>query len=118
MRDASPTPAPSAGPHPQAAHPRPLFILANPRSGSGDKKALLAAATGALDAAGHPYEVVELETTSVENDCLRAAQRAAAEGGAVVAAGGDGTASTVANAARVAGVPFGLLPMGTFNYFA
>ncbi len=47
-----------------------------------------------------------------------AAQAALADGGLVVAAGGDGTINAVASAARLAGVPLGVVPMGTFNYFS
>ncbi|CAN7268621.1 diacylglycerol kinase family protein [Acidovorax sp. Leaf78] len=47
-----------------------------------------------------------------------AAEAARQDGGLVVAAGGDGTINAVAAAALRAGVPMGVLPMGTFNYFA
>ena len=47
-----------------------------------------------------------------------AAQAARADGGLVVAAGGDGTINAVASAALLAGVPVGVVPMGTFNYFS
>ncbi|WP_298207482.1 diacylglycerol kinase family protein [Acidovorax sp.] len=47
-----------------------------------------------------------------------AAQAAQADGGLVVAAGGDGTINAVAAAALRAGVPMGVVPMGTFNYFS
>lgn len=36
----------------------------------------------------------------------------------IVAAGGDGTAMAVAGAMRGKGVPFAVLPLGTFNFFA
>ena len=39
-------------------------------------------------------------------------------GGVVVAAGGDGTVSTVADAVRRAGGVLGVIPMGTLNHFA
>jgi diacylglycerol kinase family enzyme len=39
-------------------------------------------------------------------------------GGAVVAAGGDGTINAVAQATLGSGCPFGVLPQGTFNYFS
>ena len=49
----------------------------------------------------------------------RAAVEAARnDGGLVVAAGGDGTINAVASAALLAGVPVGVVPMGTFNYFS
>lgn len=38
--------------------------------------------------------------------------------GAVVAAGGDGTLNAVAQAVWNANLPMGVLPQGTFNYFA
>lgn len=47
-----------------------------------------------------------------------AARSAQADGGLVVAAGGDGTINAVATAAWAQGVPMGVLAMGTFNYFA
>lgn len=48
----------------------------------------------------------------------RAAQAARADGGLVVAAGGDGTINAVAAAALREGVPMGVVPLGTFNYFS
>ena len=47
-----------------------------------------------------------------------AAERAAADGSTLVAAGGDGTVSTVAAVAAAAGVTFGVVPLGTLNHFA
>lgn len=51
---------------------------------------------------------------------LAAAARRAAEGGAgrVVAGGGDGTINAVASALLGTGKSLGVLPVGTFNYFA
>ena len=46
------------------------------------------------------------------------AAKALADGSAVVAVGGDGTINTVAQAAHAAGCAMGVLPEGTFNYFA
>src|SRR5690606_5437963 len=43
--------------------------------------------------------------------------RARDQGGAVVAVGGDGTLSAVAQGVLDAGLPFGIVPQGTFNYF-
>jgi diacylglycerol kinase family enzyme len=47
-----------------------------------------------------------------------AAYAARADGGLVVAAGGDGTVNAVAAAALRVGVPMGVVPLGTFNYFS
>jgi diacylglycerol kinase family enzyme len=47
-----------------------------------------------------------------------AAERAAAAGRVLVAAGGDGTVSTVAAVAVRTGSDLGVLPLGTLNHFA
>jgi|SRR4051812_3151130 diacylglycerol kinase family enzyme len=47
-----------------------------------------------------------------------AAERAARDGRILVAAGGDGTVSTVAGVAAAAGATFGVIPLGTLNHFA
>jgi diacylglycerol kinase family enzyme len=47
-----------------------------------------------------------------------AAERAAADGEAIVAGGGDGTASAVASVAVRTGATFGVVPLGTLNHFA
>ncbi|MBP1805138.1 diacylglycerol/lipid kinase family protein [Rubellimicrobium aerolatum] len=53
------------------------------------------------------------------HDIKATAQQAVRDGfGAVVAAGGDGTIMTVAGAMADSGRRFGVLPLGTFNYFA
>lgn len=52
-------------------------------------------------------------------DLEEAARGAVAEGfGAIIAAGGDGTIMAVAGAVAGSGLRFGVLPLGTFNYFA
>jgi diacylglycerol kinase family enzyme len=48
----------------------------------------------------------------------QAATRAIATHAAVVAVGGDGTLNTVAQAAHALGCAMGVVPQGTFNYFA
>lgn len=47
-----------------------------------------------------------------------AAVRAASDRAILIAAGGDGTISTVARAAFLRRVTLGVVPLGTFNYFA
>jgi diacylglycerol kinase family enzyme len=118
MGNADSTPMRDAGGDPRAGAALPLVIAANPRSGTGDKRAEIEVASAALAAAGHPHEICELDDSPGEAACRRAARRAAQLGGVLVAAGGDGTVNAAVNAARAAGVPLGLLPMGTFNHFA
>ena len=48
----------------------------------------------------------------------KAAETAAAAGETLVAAGGDGTVSTVAAVAVKTGATFGVIPLGTLNHFA
>src|SRR5258708_12993481 len=47
-----------------------------------------------------------------------AAEKAASAGDTLVAAGGDGTVSTVAAGAVTSGATFGVIPLGTLNHFA
>lgn len=61
---------------------------------------------------------VPVERGDIVALATEAAGLAKADGGLVVAAGGDGTINAVATAAWTQGVPMGVVPMGTFNYFA
>lgn len=54
----------------------------------------------------------------VHADLLAAAERAAEDTDVLIAAGGDGTVSTVAGVAVRTGATFGVLPLGTRNHFA
>jgi diacylglycerol kinase family enzyme len=54
----------------------------------------------------------------LSNIARQAALTAFSRCGAVVAVGGDGTVNTVAQAAHAQGCALGVLPQGTFNYFA
>lgn len=83
-------------------------------SADDDKRSAI---ESALDAAGHPYRFVAPDGGIVAA-CERGAQQAAAEGGVLVAAGGDGTLNCAAQAALRHDCPLGLVPMGTFNLFA
>src|SRR4051812_37199607 len=47
-----------------------------------------------------------------------AAEQSAREGAILVAAGGDGTVSSIAAIAAAAGATFGVIPLGTLNHFA
>lgn len=115
---------PPDSPHPttDAAPARtgaPLFILLNPGAGASDKDEVRETITRLLDAAAHPYELLQPETgESIEAAFRRVAKAAARAGGILVPAGGDGTINAGVNAARAENVPLGLLPLGTFNYLA
>jgi diacylglycerol kinase family enzyme len=93
-----------------------IFMLFNAHSGPRERTYVLPEIEAALNASGRNYEILDLrkDRTAV----VRAAREAAASGGIVAAAGGDGTMSTVAQAAFDADAAFGAVPLGTFNYFA
>lgn len=94
-----------------------VVVLINSRAGAGSRRGAREAARirHALADAG-----IDADLRSVSGAALADAARdaAAAGPGAVVAAGGDGTLSTVAGVLAGTGVPLGVLPLGTFNHFA
>ena len=97
----------------------PIFLVFNRKSGQDQAKAFREAVTQACAAAGRPLQLLEAkrgdELPSLTQQAVRLAQR---EQGLVVAAGGDGTINQVAHGVLAAGVPLGVLPQGTFNYFS
>lgn len=96
----------------------PMFILLNAGSGVGDADAVRHMVSDVLEPAGRRYHIVTPERgAQIPLAARRAAEQARAQGGVVVAAGGDGTLNAVAQAAHDAGCPMGVLPRGTFNYF-
>lgn len=94
----------------------PITVLVNANSGSRDKTAACMAIDNVLGEAGRD---VELCLARRPRDLpLLARQAADARPGILVAAGGDGTLNAVASVAHARGLPFAVLPLGTFNYFA
>lgn len=96
-----------------------LFIVLN--AGSGGKKA--GSVTIKLAKLFHEgNQSYELFLCRRSNDLSRfteqAIDKARRRNGVVVAAGGDGTIRFVAQHVFAAGLPFGVLPLGTFNFFA
>jgi diacylglycerol kinase family enzyme len=97
----------------------PVFIVLNISSGRGDAQVRRAAIQSVLEEAGqrHQFLVVD-DTRQLPVVAQRAVELAQHQQGVVVAAGGDGTINTVAQAVWKSGWPFGVLPQGTFNYFS
>ena len=96
----------------------PLFIVFNPGSGHGDADQAQASIRAACAAAGRAVELLVVSPLhGVVTRAREAVQRAKADGGVVVAAGGDGTLNAVAQVVLGSGCVFGVLPQGTFNYF-
>jgi diacylglycerol kinase family enzyme len=97
----------------------PLYIVFNLGAGHGNADAVRNAITEACSAAGRPVQLLDVDDPSRLAEIARqAVQAAQAHGGVVVAAGGDGTINTVAQATLGSGCDFGVLPQGTFNYFS
>jgi diacylglycerol kinase family enzyme len=91
---------------------RPITIVFNRSSGSArDKGAQL---EDAIARAALPATVVRVDGS----DVVAAAERAAAAGHILVAAGGDGTVSSIAAVAVNTASVFGVIPLGTLNHFA
>ncbi|CUJ12372.1 Diacylglycerol kinase [Achromobacter xylosoxidans] len=109
--------SPASGAPPLTGH-EPLFIVLNTGSGRGDAQALQDIIRRVLDEAGRRFQLMPVDDPSRLVATAREAVALAREaGGIVVAAGGDGTLNAVAGQVLGQGVPFGILPQGTFNYF-
>lgn len=93
------------------------FVL-NGKAGSSDADAMRDAIESGLREAGRTGDVRFAAPGELARVAREAAAKAVADDSAVVAVGGDGTVNTVAQAAHAAGCAIGVLPEGTFNYFA
>ncbi len=110
-----PTPAESAPPLDTAA---PLLFIINAASGAADIDAKRAVIESTLTARGRRGELLVCQPAELARVAAQAAAKAVAHHTAVVAVGGDGSLNAVAQAAHAAGCPMGVIPYGTFNYFA
>lgn len=111
------TPAP-VRPGPRLDASAPLLFVINATSGAHDVDAKTAVIQSALAARGRQGELRVCRPEALPGVAVEAAAEAAARGTAVVAVGGDGSLNTVAQAAHAAGCAMGVIPYGTFNYFA
>ena len=96
----------------------PLQFVINGASGSADAETKREAIEAALRAAGRTGELRFRRPADLPSAANDAASQALATNSAVVAVGGDGTMNTVAQAAHASGCAMGVVPQGTFNYFA
>lgn len=94
-----------------------LFVI-NSSSGAQDIDEKCGVIEAALAVHGRQGELRVCGPTDLWRVANEAATAAVARGSAVVAVGGDGSLNTVAQAAHTAGCPMGVIPYGTFNYFA
>ena len=110
------TPTGQGGPavDPQAA----LQFVINGASGGQGAQSKRDVIETALREAGRRGELRFCEPEELAAVARAAAQTALSSRTAVVAVGGDGTINSVAQAAHAAGCAMGVVPQGTFNYFA
>lgn len=98
---------------------QPLFVVLNARSGHDDAASERDVIERVLRASRRRFEVLPVdEVGRLSGTVQRAVDLARQHGGALVAAGGDGTINAVAQAALASGCAMGVIPQGTFNYFS
>ncbi len=95
-----------------------LRFLINAAAGAVDVDTRRAVIESALAAHGRRGELLVCKPADLPRVATEAATEAVARAAAVVAVGGDGSLNTVAQAAHAAGCAMGVIPYGTFNYFA
>jgi len=95
-----------------------LQFVVNGAAGSNDADARRDTLQAALQAAGRRGALHFCQPGELAALARQAAQTAHSTHSAVVAVGGDGTINTVAQAAHAVGCAMGVVPQGTFNYFA
>ncbi|MGZ8253535.1 MAG: diacylglycerol/lipid kinase family protein [Burkholderiaceae bacterium] len=96
----------------------PMQFVINAAAGSSDADAKGEVIAAALRAAGRRGELLFSRPAELARVAHQAATTAMASRTGVVAVGGDGTLNTVAQAAHAVGCAMGIVPQGTFNYFA
>lgn len=96
----------------------PLQFVMNGKAGHSDAEATRDTIEAGLRDAGRAGTVHFAGPGELTRVARESAAGALADGSAVVAVGGDGTINTVAQAAHAAGCVMGVIPEGTFNYFA
>lgn len=109
---------PPSGAHRTLTGKEPFFLVMNNGSGSRDARQTRDTIEQTLSRAGRLFELMPVDDGSqLIATARRALKLAGEQGGIVVAVGGDGTLSAVSEVVLGSGVPLGILPQGTFNYF-
>ncbi|WP_310389944.1 diacylglycerol/lipid kinase family protein [Roseateles sp.] len=96
----------------------PIQFVINAAAGSSDADTKRAVIESVLRAEGRCGDLRFCTPVQLAGVARESAQRALSTRAAVVAVGGDGTLNTVAQAAHAVSCAFGVVPQGTFNYFA
>src|SRR5688500_11736642 len=92
-----------------------VTIIFNGKAGSEEAARLRDNIADSLTVLERKIQFVDICSSVSCDQAVRAAKTA---GALVVAAGGDGTVNAVATLCCRHGVPLGIIPLGTFNYFA
>ncbi|RZJ24415.1 MAG: diacylglycerol kinase [Haliea sp.] len=109
---------PPEPPQPNLAAPE-LLVIINPGSGAQEATETRDTLARVFKDAGRRHRFVQVESPgALEAAAEKAAAEAAQSAGVLVAVGGDGTINTLAAAAMKYGCALGVIPRGTFNYFA
>lgn len=97
----------------------PVTVILNVGSGHGDVTTCEQEISAGFKAAGRLHRIWVAETPAqVEKETRLALVEARTQPQIIVAAGGDGTINLVAGLVLERDMPFGVIPLGTFNYFA
>ncbi|MEP7249547.1 MAG: diacylglycerol kinase family protein [Spartobacteria bacterium] len=95
--------------------PSAIEVILNAKSGSQRTKENCETIAQVLKKSGRPFHISVVRGNDI---CRVAEERAGGDCEILVAGGGDGTICGVAEAALKFDKPLGVLPLGTFNYFA
>ena len=95
--------------------PASIVVIVNGRAGSATTPGIDTRIAELVLEAGHDADIITLQPGE---DPAAAARKASAHASIVVAAGGDGTVSSVAAGLIDSTAALGVLPLGTLNHFA
>lgn len=97
----------------------PLYVVLNAGSGKIDTQERIDTLQRVFSEVGRPHEIIQVRDTArqLDGSIKQAIDLARKNHGAVIAAGGDGTINALVQQVLPTGLPFGVLPQGTFNYF-
>ena len=97
----------------------PITVILNIGSGHQKTVEVEAEIRAGFEAAGRAHRIIVVEgAADAERQAQAAIEAAREDPQVIVAAGGDGTINLVAGLVLGSGLPFGVIPLGTFNYFA
>lgn len=92
-----------------------IAVILNAKSGAQKAAEIRQTIEQVLAKSGRPFSI---STATGDELCRLAEKKAAGNSEVLVAGGGDGTICCVAQAALKSGKTLGVIPLGTFNYFA